>query len=394
MRKILITGGELENKGAQSMTYIVVDELHKRFPNHKIVLHSPFDVNKSEEIKSNLKFDITVLGDVIPVLGKMHFKQRLYYMLKGYDKETYSKTKKFFEEVDMLIDISGYGLGSDWNDYEVENYLYRILCAKYFGIKVWSMPHSIGPFDYKGIQAVKMKRKIKKVLKYASVICAREKHGYDILTKQLGLKNVIKTYDLVLNNKSIDLQNVFHIVPELNIPDIKLNSIAIIPNQQNSKFGNEQEVLNIYKDIIEKMISKGKNVYILRHSKMDLPICQKIAKLNSNAILLENEFSCVEFNNFVNKFDFVIASRFHSVVHAYKNAVPCITLGWAVKYLELHNLFMQDNFVFNVRENMDRDAILSAIEYMDNNFKSESDKISLCLRDVQKENVFDILSLE
>ena len=221
-----------------------------------------------------------------------------------------------------------------------------------------------------------------------------EKHGYDILTKQLGLKNVIKTYDLVLNNKSIDLQNVFHVVPELNIPDIKLNSIAIIPNQQNSKFGNEQEVLNIYKDIIEKMISKGKNVYILRHSKMDLPICQKIAKLNSNAILLENEFSCVEFNNFVNKFDFVIASRFHSVVHAYKNAVPCITLGWAVKYLELHNLFMQDNFVFNVRENMDRDAILSAIEYMDNNFKSESDKISLCLRDVQKENVFDILSLE
>lgn len=394
MRKILITGGELENKGAQSMTYIVVDELHKRFPNHKIVLHSPFDVKKSEEIKSNLKFDISVLGGVIPVLGKMHFKQRLYYMIKGYDKEAYSKTKKFFEEVDMLIDISGYGLGTDWNYYEIETYLYRILCAKYFGIKVYLMPQSFGPFDYRGIQAVKMKRKIKKVLKYASVICAREKHGYDILTKQLGLKNVIKTYDLVLNNKSLDLQNVFHVVPKLDIPEINPNSIAIIPNQQNSKFGNEQEVLNIYKDIIEKMISKGKNVYILRHSKMDLPICQKIAKLNSNAILLENEFSCVEFNNFVNKFDFVIASRFHSVVHAYKNAVPCITLGWAVKYLELHNIFKQDDFVFNVRENMDKDAILNAIEYMDNNFRIESNKISMYLKEVQKDNVFDILSME
>lgn len=394
MNKILITGGELENKGAQSMTYIVVDELHKRFPNHKIVLISPFDVNKSEEFKSNFKFDISVIGDVIPVLGKMHLKQRLYYLLKGYDKEAYSKTKKFFEETDMLIDISGYGLGSDWNDYEVENYLYRILCAKYFGVKVYLMPQSFGPFNYSGIRAVKMNRKIKKVLKYVDVICAREKQGYDILTKQFGLKNVKKTYDLVLNNKSVDLRNVFYDIPKLNIPDIKTNSVAIIPNQQNSKFGNEQEILGIYKEIIDKLISKGKNVYVLRHSKMDLPICKKIAGLSENIILLENEFSCVEFNSFVNKFDFVIASRFHSVVHSYKNIVPCVTLGWAIKYSELHDIFKQNDFVFDVRNKMDKTAILNAVDYMSDKFKDEAEKISVILKDVQKENIFDILSLE
>ena len=394
MRKILITGGELENKGAQSMTYIVVDELHKRFPNHKVVLHSPFDVNKSQEFKSNFKFDISVIGDVIPVLGKMHLKQRLYYLLKGYDKEAYSKTKKFFEEVDMLIDISGYGLGSDWNDYEVENYLYRILCAKYFGIKVYLMPQSFGPFDYSGVRALKMNRKIKRALEYVDVICAREKHGYDILTKQFGLKNVKKSYDLVLNNKSVDLGNVFNDIPELNVPDIKPNSVAIIPNQQNSKFGNEEELLKLYKEIIEELISRDKNVYILRHSKMDLPLCKKISELSNRVILLEDEFNCIEFNAFVNKFDFVIASRFHSVVHSYKSAVPCVTLGWAIKYQELHDIFGQNAFVFDVKNNLDKDAILKAIDYMDNNFRSESEKIATGLKDVQKENIFDILSLE
>lgn len=256
------------------------------------------------------------------------------------------------------------------------------------------MPQSFGPFNYSGIRAVKMNRKIKKVLKYVDVICAREKQGYDILTKQFGLKNVKKTYDLVLNNKSVDLRNVFYDIPKLNIPDIKTNSVAIIPNQQNSKFGNEQEILGIYKEIIDKLISKGKNVYVLRHSKMDLPICKKIAGLSENIILLENEFSCVEFNSFVNKFDFVIASRFHSVVHSYKNIVPCVTLGWAIKYSELHDIFKQNDFVFDVRNKMDKTAILNAVDYMSDKFKDEAEKISVILKDVQKENIFDILSLE
>ena len=32
MRNIIITGGGLENKGAQAMTFITVNELAKRFP--------------------------------------------------------------------------------------------------------------------------------------------------------------------------------------------------------------------------------------------------------------------------------------------------------------------------------------------------------------------------
>ena len=38
MGYILITGGNLKNKGAQSMIFVTVDEMRKRFPGKKIVV--------------------------------------------------------------------------------------------------------------------------------------------------------------------------------------------------------------------------------------------------------------------------------------------------------------------------------------------------------------------
>lgn len=115
MRKILITGGEFENKGAQSMVFITVDELHKRFPDHEIVVISPFDVKRSKEEKSNYKFKIDDMHSLVPILKKTSLKHRIYYLLKGYDKVGYQEAVDFYSQVDMLVDISGYALGSDWN---------------------------------------------------------------------------------------------------------------------------------------------------------------------------------------------------------------------------------------------------------------------------------------
>ena len=57
-RNILITGGELFNKGAQSMTFITVNELKKRFPNHEILLSSSRDFKRDYEEKQQYNFKI------------------------------------------------------------------------------------------------------------------------------------------------------------------------------------------------------------------------------------------------------------------------------------------------------------------------------------------------
>ena len=55
-RYILITGGELFNKGAQAMTFITVDKMKEMFPDHEIIVFSHRDANRSETEKENYRF--------------------------------------------------------------------------------------------------------------------------------------------------------------------------------------------------------------------------------------------------------------------------------------------------------------------------------------------------
>ena len=47
MGYILITGGNLINKGAQAMTFIAVDEIKRRFPDREVVVISDVDAARS-----------------------------------------------------------------------------------------------------------------------------------------------------------------------------------------------------------------------------------------------------------------------------------------------------------------------------------------------------------
>lgn len=395
MKKIFIVGGGFHNKGAQSMTFIAVDEMRKRFPNHEIYVICDSEYERAKKHEEMYNFKIKQFDSIIPVLKRKSPKQFLYYLLKG-DKVNEKRVNDFYSQVDIMLDISGYALGSDWPECEVENYLYRIDCARYFRTKVYVMPQSFGPFEYEAKEKKKMFSRIKKALSYAKTVCAREQEGYDTLTQDMGLDNVIKTYDLVLNNKSVDLNNIYKNVPDFDIPQIKPNSIAIIPNAMTVKHGDKDKILSLYKELMSVVLKTGKDIYILHHSNMDKDFCKEIFEIiSSDKIhLLEQEFNCVEFNSLVSQFDFIVASRFHAVVHAYKNFVPCVTLGWAVKYRELHNAVAQDKYVFNIRNNFDNKSVLDALGAMLQNYEKESSAIKDKMSEIQKDNIFDIIKLE
>ena len=61
---ILVTGGELKNKGAQAMVYTTVDKLSQRYPMYRVVLISSLDYNRPIEEQKNYKFDIVKPYDI------------------------------------------------------------------------------------------------------------------------------------------------------------------------------------------------------------------------------------------------------------------------------------------------------------------------------------------
>lgn len=392
MRNIIITGGGMVNKGAQAMTLIAVHELRERFPDHRIFLYSPVDLANKKLDKSQFAFDFTGWYPMKFAYCQHNPLQRAMTLQRS--RSELLEAEAIYRNTDFIMDISGYALGSNWNDKICNDFLDILEFAQGFNIPVYLMPQSFGPFDF-GADRKVLNDRIKKLLPAAKVIFAREQEGYDALVNTYGLTNVRLAMDLVLGNKGIDLEKVFKDRPDMNLPEIAENSVAVIPNSMNVNVSSQEAVLTMYMDVVEKLLNLDKKVYLLSHSSMDAELCRTLKErfeMQKDVVLLEQDFSCLEFNELVQKFQYLVASRFHSIVHAYKNGVPCIALGWATKYHDLLKLFEQEQYVFDVRTESGTADMLLAIERMNSCYAEESAKIRRGLAAVQKENVFDVLS--
>lgn len=394
MKNIVITGGGMVNKGAQAMTLIAVHELRKRFPDHGIYVYSPVDLANPSLDKSRFTFSFTGWYPLKFARCQHNPLLRAACLLKN--GRELKEAEAIYRNCDALVDISGYALGSNWSDKICNDFLDILEFAKGFGIPTYLMPQSFGPFDF-GAERQHILDRIRSILPGVKVIFAREQEGYDALVDTFGLKNVRLAKDLVLTGREIDPSLVFAGHPVLNVPQVAESAAAVIPNSMNVKMIGEAAVLALYAEAIRRMLLLDKTVYILSHSSMDAQLCRSLKEhfaADARVILLDRELSCLEFNELVKRFDYLVASRFHSIVHAFKNGTPCIALGWATKYQELLKLFGQERYIFDVRTAEGAAGLCDAIEQMNAVFAEESAKIRATLPKVQQENVFDVLGVE
>lgn len=123
---------------------------------------------------------------------------------------------------------------------------------------------------------------------------------------------------------------------------------------------------------------------------------QKIAEMfadEAHVHLLENDFSCLQYDAFVKSFEFIICSRFHGIVHAYKNYIPAIALGWAVKYRELTENVGQSSYIFDITSNTcDKAGIIDAVRRMAENVNNEKEVIRKHVLNIQAENCFECIT--
>ena len=380
------------NKGAQAMTLIAVHELRERFPYHNIYVHSPADLANKKLDKRVFTFKFTGWYPLKFARCQRHPFQRSMILLRSGSE--LSEAEAIYRNTDFIVDVSGYALGSNWSDKICNDFLDTLEFAKAFGIPVYLMPQSFGPFDF-GKAREAIDNRIRKLLPTAKVIFAREQEGYDALVNRYGLKNVRLAHDLVLSNTGIDIENVFVSAPDFDLPEIRTNSVAVVPNSMNSNVSSHDAVLSIYTEAISTLLKRGRTVYLISHSAMDAALCRELKEafsVNGDVVLLDRDFSCLAFNELVNKFAYLVASRFHSIVHAFKNGIPCIALGWATKYYDLLTLFGQEQYVLDFRDKIGAENVSTAIEKMDSAYRDESLKIQNKLVSVQEHNVFDVVS--
>ena len=255
MRNIIITGGGMVNKGAQAMTLIAVNELRRRFPDHEIYLYSPVDLENPDLDAGVYRFRFTGWYPLKFARCQKNFLLRLVTLLRS--GVELKEAEAIYRSCDALVDISGYALGSNWSDKVCNDFLDILEFAQGFGIPVYLMPQSFGPFDFTP-ERQSIVRRIRQLLPGVKVIFAREQEGYDALVNGFGLKNVRLAKDLVLTGREIDPEKVFSAKPVLDIPRTVPGSVGLIPNSMNTKLSSEEAVLDIYAGAVEKLLELGK----------------------------------------------------------------------------------------------------------------------------------------
>lgn len=375
------------------MIFVAVSELKKHFPNHEILVLSPMDLERPETERSNFNFKF--IGWFPTKFARCQNNPFLHALNMLLHKQEFQECEKIYRNCDLMIDISGYALGTKW-DYACCNvYLEHLEMAQGFGIPMYLMPQSFGPFDF-GAEHPGIDERCRKLLPTAKLILAREQDGYDALVEHYGLTNVRLAPDLVLNNRGIDLSRVFRDAPVLDVPQVEPGTIGVVPNGRNLDLGDPEAVLKLYAAAIAHALELGRRVCLLHHATSDAKLCEELKSRfadDDRVQLIRRELSCLEFNELVKHFDYLVASRFHSIVHAFKNGVPCIALGWAKKYEVLLEQFGQGDYLFDVRNDPSARELQAAMDRLDRCYKAESETIASCLAEVQKDNVFDLIAL-
>lgn len=306
------------NKGAELMLYAVVQKLRSKYPN-AIFTMSP-NPGGSQPFRK-----IVDLG--------FYPKVSLFY--KGYQWGRIGNTipriiRNMYglildREVDVVIDAAGFSYGDQWGSHSCDELNKSSRRWKSQGTKVILMPQAFGPFSTRRIR-----KDIKNVISNVDLIMPRDKKSYEYLIEAAGL------------NKKICLYPDFTNLLDGHLPDYFDHSkygACIIPNCRMLDKAPENES-RLYIDFMVKCAQRLKesNVkpFILVHEgKLDMQIAQQISASQNLGIPIIAEDSAINIKGIIGASTALVCSRFHGLVSALSQGVPCLGTGWSHKYKAL-----------------------------------------------------------
>lgn len=300
-----------------------------------------------------------------------------------------AEMEKALREADAIFDASGYTLGSGWSKQGGAQLLETIKTAKRYKKKIFLMPQSFGPFDWDEEDDADFMKDIKRELSYCSRIYAREREGFDCL-KALGLDNVELSADMVIREKLFPKASDIYAHGDSHRIDYpSKGSVGLIVNENMFRIGDPESVRALYVRMLNRLIENGEKVYFLNTSTADFNLTEHIlsgVNKKDDVNVIYGEYSSPELIDIISRFKYIVASRYHSVVFAYRNAVPAIIFGWATKYTDLAAHFQQQDYIFDIRlPGVDR--IIEKIDEMAANHEAEAQRIRDCLGKIQATSV-------
>lgn len=267
-------------------------------------------------------------------------------LIPGIRKVTYKlmpsdvkKTIDIFKEADVVLVKGGgflHSYGGLISTYTIFFFLFHIIFALSLKKKVLVMPNSFGPF-----KAPFTKKMIKSVLGKCHIVMARESISQETLANECGIDSLLKP-DLAFylqKDVSIDWKKEFK---KCKI-DTSRKTVALtmrpyrFPGKENAQELYEKYVKNMASFIIW-LDSKGYHPVLVEHTfavsehERDISCIRSVEKVINNkckySVFENREINCKELKTIYSHFDYIIGTRFHSIIFSIAELVPAIAITY------------------------------------------------------------------
>lgn len=326
--KIQIDGIDTKNKGAELMLVAVLEQLEDVYPNSEVWLNHTGEFNP--KVLPDFKLDLKTPS--MRWLSKWPIKifRRLGHPFPITRLTRYHVRK----DIDLLLDAGGFQFSDQWKltakqVKEKEEY-YRKL--KENGTRLVLLPQAFGPF-----RTTYGKQIVKILDHYTDLIFARDEQSYDCLINAGAEEQKINiSCDFTLPVKGI--------IPE-HFQYLK-GAVCLIPNHKmiSPEKNNKEKYIGLLKNIIHMYEKKGLPVFMLNHEGFrDKSLCDEINTVSETKIHVVDGINAQEVKGLIGNSHTVISSRFHGVVSALSQGVPCLATSWSHKYEMLFKDFSQED---------------------------------------------------
>jgi polysaccharide pyruvyl transferase WcaK-like protein len=328
---IEIRKGEFHNRGAQLMLLSARDYLESRGD-------YLFATTVSDQ-SGNMPYDKRV---------KMGFFQKpfLWKKVVNFGWLLMLTPRKFREsfgivtdrDIDVVLDISGFSYSDQWG---------RLSCFELFvQTKVWSalnvkvilMPQAFGPFT-----SFISRYLMKKIIGRVEILFVRDPVSHAYLQELAPeSSNIVPAPDFT------------NLCPSVNVDREIPGNLCIVPNHRMLD-KTSSEVREKYVDFLAQFIRISMEdgfipFFLIHEGSRDMDIANTVSRALGVDIDVIDEEDPQRIKALLSKCDLVYGDRYHSLISAMSQGIPCLASGWSHKYETLFRDYNVSDMLVDISE--------------------------------------------
>ena len=391
---VLITGAGFENKGAEAMLRTVQTELNKRLPDAEFFLWRSTQQDRRSALNSGcypLQLPYEKCGPFLQRAIGRRVRLLLWCLLEhcwGRDAKNtlasfasgqfVSRAFGLFlnrrkASANVLIDISGFAYGDSWGTLAFRNIVPVIEYCARKEESVLFLPQAWGSFDKPEVRGA-----LRQLLSYKrAYVYSRDECSCHYLEQALEQPqgSIPVTPDIVFGFQGGTPEQGECILRNMGC-SLSRPIIGLAPNMKvyervaGSGMGNKylqalvRLVDHCHKRYDVDVVLQSNDMALSQHRVDDRYLCSLIALSIANperCFMTRESLTAEASKALIGRFDYLVASRFHSLVFAFSQGIPGMAVSWSHKYRELFSLFGMEDQVQEC-QHINSDALIETFE--------------------------------